>query len=266
MDNTLNNISNKFTGKERDQETGYDYFGARYYDSRIGRWLQTEPLYEKYLQYSTYQYALLNPMKLVDADGNDVIVTIDGNVITVTVNIYYSSNENSPGNFSDPENLAVLNEYINEAKNDWQAAADQYNNEGHEYQVNINIQLISKIKLYKKNKIPKGENIAYYDDNIGDAPEVINGNRLYIVTLKWQLENGDYQILKTPPRTGTHEIGHIMGYQHIGEENSVEQLESKNIMGYNDKRETPTSDDISNLVNRIKKNKKKQILRGDLCK
>jgi len=27
----------KFTGKERDIETGYDYFGARYYDSRIGR-------------------------------------------------------------------------------------------------------------------------------------------------------------------------------------------------------------------------------------
>jgi len=27
----------KFTSKERDVETGLDYFGARYYDSRIGR-------------------------------------------------------------------------------------------------------------------------------------------------------------------------------------------------------------------------------------
>ena len=28
-----------FTGKERDNEkSGYDYFGARYFDSRIGRW------------------------------------------------------------------------------------------------------------------------------------------------------------------------------------------------------------------------------------
>jgi RHS repeat-associated protein len=65
---------NKFTGKERDQETGYDYFGARYYDSRIGRWLQTEPLYNKYLQFSPYCYGLLNPMKLVDADGNEVYI------------------------------------------------------------------------------------------------------------------------------------------------------------------------------------------------
>ncbi|MBW7843480.1 MAG: hypothetical protein H3C40_12215 [Ignavibacterium sp.] len=31
------NAKYKFTSKERDVETGYDYFGARYYDSRIGR-------------------------------------------------------------------------------------------------------------------------------------------------------------------------------------------------------------------------------------
>ncbi len=32
------NSKYKFTSKERDSETNYDYFGARYYDSRIGRW------------------------------------------------------------------------------------------------------------------------------------------------------------------------------------------------------------------------------------
>ena len=66
---TTDTTVNKFTGKERDQETGYDYFGARYYDSRIGRWLQTEPLYNKYLQFSPYQYGLLNPMILRDIDA-----------------------------------------------------------------------------------------------------------------------------------------------------------------------------------------------------
>ena len=69
MDNTLNNTSNKFTGKERDQETGYDYFGARYYDSRIGRWLQTEPLYNKYLQFSPYIYSIDNSINYLDYNG-----------------------------------------------------------------------------------------------------------------------------------------------------------------------------------------------------
>jgi RHS repeat-associated protein len=35
----------KFTGKERDSESGNDYFGARHYGSTIGRFLQTDPLY-----------------------------------------------------------------------------------------------------------------------------------------------------------------------------------------------------------------------------
>jgi RHS repeat-associated protein len=35
----------RFTGKERDQETGLDYFGARYYGSKIGRFTTTDPVY-----------------------------------------------------------------------------------------------------------------------------------------------------------------------------------------------------------------------------
>ena len=78
---------NKFTGKERDHETGYDYFGARYYDSRIGRWLQTEPLLEKYFQYSPYCYGLNNPIYLIDPDGMRINAT--------DINIYDKTNKTS---------------------------------------------------------------------------------------------------------------------------------------------------------------------------
>ncbi|MBD3339543.1 MAG: hypothetical protein GF353_10565, partial [Candidatus Lokiarchaeota archaeon] len=33
----------KFTGKERDDGSNYDYFGVRYYDSSIGRWMAPDP-------------------------------------------------------------------------------------------------------------------------------------------------------------------------------------------------------------------------------
>lgn len=59
-----------FTGKERDNETSYDYFGARYYDSRLGRWGQVEPLYDEYIQITPYNYSLNNPVNLIDEDGN----------------------------------------------------------------------------------------------------------------------------------------------------------------------------------------------------
>ncbi|MBN8568094.1 MAG: RHS repeat-associated core domain-containing protein [Ignavibacteria bacterium] len=62
----------RFTGKERDIETSYDYFGARYYDSRIGRWGGVEPKYEKFLSISPYAYSINNSTRYVDSDGRDV--------------------------------------------------------------------------------------------------------------------------------------------------------------------------------------------------
>ena len=58
-----------FTGKERDSETGYSYFGARYYDSDLSVWLSVDPLASKYPSMSGYMYCAGNPVMLVDPDG-----------------------------------------------------------------------------------------------------------------------------------------------------------------------------------------------------
>jgi len=59
----------RFTGKERDTETNYDYFGARYYDSDLGRWLSVDPLVGKYPGLSPYNYVLNNPINSFDPNG-----------------------------------------------------------------------------------------------------------------------------------------------------------------------------------------------------
>ena len=59
----------KFTGKERDSETGYDYFGARYYLSLLGIWLSPDPLLDKYPSISSYAYCKWNPLKYMDPNG-----------------------------------------------------------------------------------------------------------------------------------------------------------------------------------------------------
>lgn len=71
---------NKFTGKERDEEYGvnWDFFGARYYDAEIGRWLVRDPNAQRYAAWSPYCYALNNPVILFDLDGNDVFVAFSG--------------------------------------------------------------------------------------------------------------------------------------------------------------------------------------------
>ena len=62
-----------FTGKERDSETGFSYFGARYYDSDlITGWLSVDPMADKYPGLSPYAYCAWNPIKLVDPDGEEI--------------------------------------------------------------------------------------------------------------------------------------------------------------------------------------------------
>ena len=59
-----------FTGKERDPETGYSHFGARYYDNDLsGLFLSVDPMSDKYPRISPYAYCAWNPVKLVDQDG-----------------------------------------------------------------------------------------------------------------------------------------------------------------------------------------------------
>lgn len=46
-------------------------FGARCYDSRLGRWLSLEPLASKFPELSPYVFAYNSPISFVDPDGMD---------------------------------------------------------------------------------------------------------------------------------------------------------------------------------------------------
>ena len=105
----------KFTGKERDWETGYDYFGARYY-WQAGTWLSVDPLASDYPWISPYAYCLWNPVKNIDHDGRFPIVpTILSYYVTAKVL------ENTPSNsyvrttgyaMQHPINALVVGQYV----------------------------------------------------------------------------------------------------------------------------------------------------------
>lgn len=61
----------KFTGKERDAESGYDYFGARYYAPPLFHWTTVDPLVDNYLHITPYAYCNWNPVKFIDPDGRE---------------------------------------------------------------------------------------------------------------------------------------------------------------------------------------------------
>ncbi len=62
------------TGKEKDSESGFYYFGARYYDCDLsGLFLSVDPMSDKYPSISPYAYCAWNPVKLVDPNGDSCV-------------------------------------------------------------------------------------------------------------------------------------------------------------------------------------------------
>jgi RHS repeat-associated protein len=99
-----------YNGKELDEETGLYYYGARYYDPRMGIFYGVDPLTEKNHSQSGFAYAANNPIKYIDLNGLDTFninvndrainriavensrshtynITKDGNVTTHTLGI-----------------------------------------------------------------------------------------------------------------------------------------------------------------------------------
>lgn len=74
----------KFTGKERDSESGLDNFGARSNSSSMGRFMSADPENSSGYdnpgdpqRWNAYSYVRNNPLNLTDPDGRDYYVCID---------------------------------------------------------------------------------------------------------------------------------------------------------------------------------------------
>ena len=108
-----------FTGKERDAESGNDYFGARYYSSAMGRFMSPDPLpwigwqhgdeddekkFDAYISnpqdLNMYAYVLNNPLNKTDPTGMNACGTSNDSSCKVTVTITDRGKDKN-GNYND---------------------------------------------------------------------------------------------------------------------------------------------------------------------
>ncbi len=73
----------KFSAKEKDEETGYSYFGARYLNTDFSIWLSVDPMSDKYPHQSGYSYCGWRPINVIDPNGLDEnpIIDVSGNLL-----------------------------------------------------------------------------------------------------------------------------------------------------------------------------------------
>ena len=117
-------VTENFTGKEKDDETELNYFGARYLDPMLGMWISVDP---KRQFSSPYLYAGngVNPINGVDEDGNEMYQFIlyahdlDAKLMRSMVGVALNFKEKHPNadyRIVVPKNNVELMKIVNEGQ------------------------------------------------------------------------------------------------------------------------------------------------------
>src|SRR5262249_45365347 len=122
----IDGTTEKFTSKERDAETGLDYFQTRYFSSAQGRYTSTDPLMASAKPsnpqtWNRYAYGLNNPLRFIDPDGMAEISVEDcqkdSKCTVVSLNVIVDKNANQ-GRGLTKDQLAQFNKVLQGAKSD----------------------------------------------------------------------------------------------------------------------------------------------------
>lgn len=100
-----------YAGGLYDPDTKLVHFGAREYDSSIGRWLQRDPIGFRGGDTNLYGYVLNDPVNFVDPSGKSLWLMVP--VFTLAY-LWYTEHENPPVPKGDPKGVDPDNNWPTE--------------------------------------------------------------------------------------------------------------------------------------------------------
>ena len=209
-------------GKERDEETGYGYFGARYMDHELmTMWLSVDPMADKYPSISPYANCAWNPVKLVDPDGEDWVVVFDHEKKTVTINAKYAVRDGD----DDARKSAEI------AIKAWNDLSGEYSlivgEETYCISFNLSVVYQSEANVHDRS-LNMYKLVSELKDENGNTDKNITGQTKtrYISVLN--SERNNYI-------TSSHEIGHSLGLLHpINGEKGLMEMDSGRSSGHHE--------------------------------
>jgi len=176
----------KYVGKERDEETGLYYYGARYYAAWIAKFVSVDPLQLKYPHYTPYQYAGNKPVSYIDLDGlEEVKRNKDENTIELKEGRYYDKDFN------------LIKEVGNGSSNIMVIPEDK------------------EVKKLKKGKIELKDISRYII-----LPDFDTRQKMY------SAEKNSNSPTKDDRKGGFHEEGGVSGYNNNGQIETIEAASS----------------------------------------
>ena len=182
----------KYNGKELDDKTKWYDYGARHYDAALGRWHVVDPMGDKHYNLSPYNYCLNNPLKFIDPNGEDAVVVVDGNNVTIKANVILT------GPLAN-EQLAKI--YQDDIMSNW-GSITSYEHKGKNYNLiwDVNVRVATE-----------GEKEDF--NGMNNYMEVVSTGNSYVEpSNKGQIRNfGRYGLPLEYDNPMSHEFGHMLG-------------------------------------------------------
>ena len=212
-----------FSAKEKDVETGLSYFGSRYYSSDLSIWLSVDPMASKYPSLSPYVYCANNPVRVVDPDGEEIVITEttdkNGNKV---INIHFTAAlVNKSSRFISSEKMELYKSSIETSlKNHYGGSYD----DGTTVNVSVDLQIYDKDDL--SYCLTDRHNI-FIKDHCSDytkAGMAEEGGRDMELSLAVCDNINDQRVSNmsnTFERTVAHEFGHFLNLAHDKADNNL---------------------------------------------
>lgn len=147
---TTDGIRQKFTSKERDNETTLDYFGARYFSGGQGRFTSADEFWKDSQigdpqSWNKYAYVRNNPLRYIDPSGEKATVTITTDeakkkgTIEIKASIAIWTKD---GKISKEDTTRAAREYKNNIEKAWTGSYEQ-NGISYDVTTTIDVQVYS---------------------------------------------------------------------------------------------------------------------------
>ncbi|MPM48436.1 hypothetical protein SDC9_95161 [bioreactor metagenome] len=200
-----------FNGKENDNEvkgTGNSVdFGARIYDSRLGRWMACDPKRAKYPDISPYVFGANSPVVAIDPNGEEIVITTETNketgktTITVTISGVVSFDH-----LNNPTNSTTRQNYVNNLN---EALTSTYSKAFGD----VEVVFVSKFVLGTDEDILPEDHVVYVTNLHSDSETKIPKDKVSGFA-NFYGGKAAYFPKSLSFHTPTHEIGHLLGLLH----------------------------------------------------
>jgi RHS repeat-associated protein len=205
----------KFTQKERDIETGLDYFGARSFASTQGRFTSADDVVNDShvadpQSWNKYAYVRNNPLKYIDQSGQEADVAIKTDernktgtiTIKATIGIWTKDSKN------------ISQDALNQAASGIKSSIDkawsgQYEKDGITYTVKTEV-TVQAYSTEQKAIDAGSQNVVEMIKGNVSGDSVAESGRGLISSY----DSGTWNIDRVGTRTIAHEFGHLLGAGH----------------------------------------------------